>query len=75
MGNEKCLWTLLMVYVKENKTLSKIVVKFGFDFTTVFQNKIIQRERSVLENGVKTCPQDEFSPSCENVRKKHIIQA
>ena len=27
--------------------------------------KIKQRERSVLENGLKTCPTDEFSPSWE----------
>ena len=32
------------VYVKENKTPSKIVVEIGFDFATAFQNKINQGE-------------------------------
>ena len=52
----------------EEKTLSKIVVKFVFDFTTALQDKIKQRERSVVENGLKTCPAEEFSPSCEKAR-------
>ena len=57
------------VYIKEEKTLSIMLINLFFDFATAFQDKIKQREQSVLEKWVKTCPADEFSPSCEKARK------
>ena len=53
----------------EEKTLSKIVVKFVFlTLQEPFKIKSNKENEVFWKNGQKTCPADEISPSCEKAR-------
>ena len=58
-------------YTIKRRPCRRLSLIFFFDLTRAFQDKIKQRERSVLEKWGKdahACPANEFSPSCEEAR-------